>query len=394
MKNKVTYNYKLRLEKQSGDILSSHCECPAGKGPNGTCKHLAAVMVMLEKFTGLGELTGIEKTCTENLMMFNKPKISHKGSPVKVEHLSRKRKSESILDDPRPEKRRNMEGFEDRVRNILINYTAKSSADIAYRYLFKGADLKSAVHDHDYLSLPFTEYWVDEALKVNDLEREKIEVATRGQSTNKKWFGERTWRLTASNFGQISHMTDRRNKDKLCESIFSSKQINSLATLHGKNYERKAIKCFESEYKVKVKGCGFFIYTEKPFLGASPDGIIDDMHIVEVKCPYLGRNVNIELKCLKYFRYLEQKNGVIQLKKSSNYYDQIQGQLLITGRQFCYFVVYTFKSLFVEKIEFDQEYCKFCLVPKLDLFYRKWFRPFVASKLYAKYSGNSCSAKY
>ncbi|XP_062616798.1 uncharacterized protein LOC134278502 [Saccostrea cucullata] len=142
MKNKVTYNYKLRLEKQSGDILSSHCECPAGKGPNGTCKHLAAVMVMLERFTGLGELTGIEKTCTENLMMFNKPKTSHKGSPVKVEHLSRKRKSESILDDPRPEKRRNMEGFEDRVRNILINYTAKSSADIAYRYLFKGADLK------------------------------------------------------------------------------------------------------------------------------------------------------------------------------------------------------------------------------------------------------------
>lgn len=66
MKNKVTYNYKIRLEKQPGDILSSHCECPAGKGQNGTCKHLAAVMVMLEKFIGLGELTGIEKTCTES----------------------------------------------------------------------------------------------------------------------------------------------------------------------------------------------------------------------------------------------------------------------------------------------------------------------------------------
>lgn len=63
------------------------------------------------------------------------------------------------------------------------------------------------------------------------------------------------------------------------------------------------------------------------------------MHIVEVKCPYFGRNVNIESKCLKHFRYLEEKNGVIQLKKSSNYYDQIQGQLLITGRQICYFVV-------------------------------------------------------
>lgn len=180
---------------------------------------------------------------------------------------------------------------------------------------------------------------------MNDLEIKKIEVATRGQTANKKWFGERTWRLTASSFGQITHMTEKRNKEKLCETIFSSKQINSEATLHGKNYERKAIKCFESKYKQKVNGCGFFIYRPKPFLGASPDGVIDDMHIVEVKCPYLGRNVNIESKCLKHFRYLEEINGVIQLKKSSNYYDQIQGQLLITGRQFCYFVVYTFKSL-------------------------------------------------
>lgn len=73
------------------------------------------------------------------------------------------------MDDPRPEKRKNMEGFEDRVLNILVNYTAKSSANIAYRYLFKRADLKSAVHDHDYLSLPFTEYWVDEAIKVHVL---------------------------------------------------------------------------------------------------------------------------------------------------------------------------------------------------------------------------------
>lgn len=28
---------------------------------------------------------------------------------------------------------------------------------------------QSAAHDHDYLSLPFTEYWVDEAIKVHVL---------------------------------------------------------------------------------------------------------------------------------------------------------------------------------------------------------------------------------
>lgn len=216
---------------------------------------------------------------------------------------------------------------------------------------------------------------------MNDFDIAKIEVETRGQSSNKKWFGERTWRLTASSFGQITHMTDRRNKQKLCNSLFSSKQINTLATLHGKKYERKAIKCFECKYKVKVNRCGLFIYEAKPFLGASPDGVIDDLHIVEVKCPYLGREKIVEPKSLKYFVYLEEKDGIIQLKRSSHYYDQVQGQLLISGRKFCYFVVYTFQSLFVEKIEYDQDYCRFSLVPKLELFYEKWYKPFVASKL-------------
>lgn len=41
--------------------------------------YVAAVIVMLEKFIGLGELTAIEKTCTESLMMFNKLKASNKG---------------------------------------------------------------------------------------------------------------------------------------------------------------------------------------------------------------------------------------------------------------------------------------------------------------------------
>lgn len=72
-------------------------------------------------------------------------------------------------------------------------------------------------------------------------------------------------------------MTDKRNKKILCETIFSSKQSKSEATLHGKNFERKALKCFELKYKQNVNGCGFFIDRLKPFLGASPDGVINDM---------------------------------------------------------------------------------------------------------------------
>lgn len=55
-----------------GEFLNTECECTAGKGPNGTCKHVAAVMLLLVQFlvSDSGELM-IQKTCTESLQIFH-----------------------------------------------------------------------------------------------------------------------------------------------------------------------------------------------------------------------------------------------------------------------------------------------------------------------------------
>jgi hypothetical protein len=44
---------------------------------------------------------------------------------------------------------------------------------------------------------------------------------------------------------------------------------------------------------VKCLPAGFFIRPDYPFLGTSPDGVIDDEYLIEVKCPYSGRNENV-----------------------------------------------------------------------------------------------------
>lgn len=75
---KVTYNYKIKLEKSSGDPMNSHCECPSGKGPHGTCKHVAAVMLMLQEFVNTGDIE-VEKSCTDSLQMFHKPRCLYSG---------------------------------------------------------------------------------------------------------------------------------------------------------------------------------------------------------------------------------------------------------------------------------------------------------------------------
>ena len=91
------------------------------------------------------------------------------GSPKKAENLTilKRKKPENFDDDPRPQKFRNMEGYADRFRNIIINYEAETNHNMAMRYLFPTADLQQAVHDHTYTSLPFTEHWVERNVEVS-----------------------------------------------------------------------------------------------------------------------------------------------------------------------------------------------------------------------------------
>ena len=125
-------------------------------------------------------------------------------------------------------------------------------------------------------------------------------------------------------------MTNRRNKDKLCNSLVR-RSVTTKAMLHGKQFESKAIMKFEQQKSVKCLPAGFFIKPDYPFLGASPDGVINDEYLIEVKCPFSGRNENVLPG--KPFPFLHRNShGEVSLKQTSNYYSQIQGQLFITKK--------------------------------------------------------------
>ena len=150
--------------------------------------------------------------------------------------------------------------------------------------------------------------------------------------------------------------------------------------MHGRQYESIAIEEFMVKYGVQVKKSGLVVCAETPYLAASPDGLVGDTHIVEVKCPYTGRKEKIRPHS-KFFPFLAHVDGQVKLKANSKHYAQVQGQLAITTRQTCYFVVYTFVDLFVQEIPHDAEYWESSLLPKLSLFYTKHYRPYVAKHL-------------
>ena len=54
-----------------------------------------------------------------------------------------------------------MKGYNDHVRNTMVNYCSSTSMDISLRYAYP------KVLDHNYLEKSFAENWIDNALTVN-----------------------------------------------------------------------------------------------------------------------------------------------------------------------------------------------------------------------------------
>jgi len=43
MKKDLIYDLKLCLDTTDGAVRVAECKCPAGKGPHGSCKHIATL---------------------------------------------------------------------------------------------------------------------------------------------------------------------------------------------------------------------------------------------------------------------------------------------------------------------------------------------------------------
>ena len=52
---------------------------------------------------------------------------------------------------------------------------------------------------------------------------------------------------------------------------------------HGLKYENEALRKYQEKYGVNVQDCGIFVSKMVPFIGASPDGIVNHDVVCEVK---------------------------------------------------------------------------------------------------------------
>jgi len=104
----------------------------------------------------------------------------------------------------------------------------------------------------------------------------------------------------------------------------SGESFTNAAMEWGIEQEQFACIEYEASRNVFVERTGFWLHSKIQWLGVSPDRLVGDEGLIEVKCP----NTTTHLGYL------------FENRIPPDYYKQIQCQLWVTGRQWCDFVSY------------------------------------------------------
>ena len=175
---------------------------------------------------------------------------------------------------------------------------------------------------------------------------------------------------------------------KLARSYLNPTDIGHVAAIkYGREQEAAALKQFEaSSVTVTVKPVGLCVMQTKPHLAACPDGLIGEDTVLEIKCPFAARDRPINPTTVPF---LEDTDGVLCLKNKHDYFFQVQGQMFVTGRSLCKFVVFTKVDMKVLLVKADKTFQE-NMMSKLDKFYSDFVKAAYLDvyfyKDYTKYS--------
>lgn len=175
------------------------------------------------------------------------------------------------------------------------------------------------------------------------------------QQGTDEWHNDRLGKATASRASDIlakgksgpSAMRKNYMAELVAERLTGKRAegFTSSAIERGNELEAEARLAYEIVNGVDVMETGFVPHPTIPMTGASPDGLIGDDGLIEIKCP----NTATHLETLQ--------GGIIQ----KAYRDQMQWQMECTGRAWCDFISYDPRlpepmQMHVQRVMRDDEY--------------------------------------
>lgn len=164
------------------------------------------------------------------------------------------------------------------------------------------------------------------------------------------WFNARKGKLTASRFGAAAGICPFASRAKcLRETIGIEKWKGNLdACKWGTTNEPNAIKDYMVRTGNVVTRGGFYEHPHHTWLGGSPDGLVGERGMIEVKCPFVKQTPHV--------------------KVPPHYYCQMNGLMEILDRDWCDFVTWTPTEMRIYRVWRDPELWDF-LLDRYMIFY-------------------------
>jgi putative phage-type endonuclease len=181
-----------------------------------------------------------------------------------------------------------------------------------------------------------------------------IEMMEQG---TEEWFTIRIGKVTASRVADVIAKTktgysatrDNYMAQLVCERLTGQKgeSFTNAAMQHGTDTEPLARLSYEVAKNVLVDEVGFVPHPSIIMAGASPDGLVGDDGLLEIKCPNTATHIET----------------LLSQSVPGKYNTQMQFQMACTGRQWCDFVSFDNRlpdelQLFVKRVPRDNEFIK------------------------------------
>ena len=165
------------------------------------------------------------------------------------------------------------------------------------------------------------------------------------------WLLERAGKVTASALSNVMMAKTTAGYQNymaqlICERLTGEpvETFKSAAMEHGNETEPQARAFYELETGNEVVECGFIQHVPIEGSGASPDGLVGELGLVEIKCPQPAKHIK----------------NLMGGNIDKAYMLQMQWQMECTGREWCDFVSFnpTFPAhlqLHITRVERDAE---------------------------------------
>lgn len=177
-----------------------------------------------------------------------------------------------------------------------------------------------------------------------------------------EWNAARKGRITASSVGAILGHNPHSSADDVMRRMVRDwhgaerEFTGNVATEYGERNEAGALMEYRMETGHKVKSVGFI--TREDWAGCSPDGLIDNIGGIEIKCPY-GK------------RHMGEGNDFKSVRKQAHYYDQVQFSMWVTGRNWWDFYQWAPTNTKLETVLINNDWRDENL-PKLRAFWERY----------------------